>query len=60
MVYPSEEENASQEEKRRRGGLAVMEGWEALLVGYQLPCLPLLLASTVLCAEHVWCLRRGS
>lgn len=24
---PSEEENASQEEKRRRGSLAVMEGW---------------------------------
>lgn len=65
MFYPSEEENASQEEKRRRGSLAVMEGWEALLVGYQLPrctgvpcvtpCLPLpvLLASAVLCAHPV-------
>lgn len=36
---PSEEENASQEEKRRRGSLAVMEGWAALLVGYLLPSL---------------------
>lgn len=40
VVYPSEEENASQEEKRKRGSLAVMEGWKVLLVVYQLPGCP--------------------